>query len=66
MPYYIWEPKQDPNSENYPFGDEGSVQGLNWGPDNEDPTIWGTVLGSPIFGNPHIMGVSQNNMPAST
>ena len=24
------------------------------GPDNKDPTIWGTILGSPIFGNPHI------------
>ena len=22
------------------------------GPDNKDPTIWGTILGSPIFGNP--------------
>ena len=25
---------------------------LNWGPYNKDPTIWGTILGSPIFGNP--------------
>ena len=24
------------------------------GPDNKDPTIWGTILGSPIFGSPHI------------
>ena len=23
------------------------------GPYNKDPTIWGTILGSPIFGNPH-------------
>ena len=23
-----------------------------WGPYNKDPTIWGTILGSPIFGNP--------------
>ena len=22
-----------------------------WGPYNRDPTIWGTFLGSPIFGN---------------
>ena len=21
---------------------------------NKDPTIWGTILGSPVFGNPHI------------
>ena len=27
---------------------------LNWGPYNKDPTIWGTILGSPIFGNPHM------------
>ena len=27
---------------------------LFWGPYNEDPTIWGTRLGSPIFGNSHI------------
>ena len=27
---------------------------LFWGPYNKDPTIWGTILGSPIFGNPQI------------
>ena len=26
---------------------------LIWGPYNKDPTIKGTILGSPIFGNPH-------------
>ena len=26
---------------------------LFWGPCNKDPTIWGTILGSPIFGNSH-------------
>ena len=25
-----------------------------WGPQIKDPTIWGTILGSPIFGNPQI------------
>ena len=25
------------------------------GPYNKDPTIWGTILGSPIFGNSHIL-----------
>ena len=25
---------------------------LFWGPYNEDPTMYGTILGSPIFGNP--------------
>ena len=24
-----------------------------WGPYHRDPTIWGTILGSPIFGNSH-------------
>ena len=24
------------------------------GPYNKDPTIWVTILGSPIFGNPHM------------
>ena len=24
------------------------------GPDNKDPTIYGTILGAPIFGNSHI------------
>ena len=27
---------------------------LIWGPYNEDPTIWGTIFGSPIFGNSHM------------
>ena len=27
---------------------------LFWGPYNKDPTIWGTILGSPLFGNPHL------------
>ena len=26
---------------------------LSWGVFTKDPTIWGTTLGSPIFGNPH-------------
>ena len=26
---------------------------LFWGPYNKDPTIEGTILGSPIFGNSH-------------
>ena len=25
---------------------------LLWGPYNKDPTIWGAILGSPIFGTP--------------
>ena len=25
-----------------------------WGPYNKDPTIWATILVSPIFGNSHI------------
>ena len=27
---------------------------LIWGPYNKDPTIQGTILGSPIFGNSHV------------
>ena len=27
------------------------------GPYITDPTIWGTILGSPIFGNSHIGGL---------
>ena len=27
---------------------------LFWGPYNKDPTIQGTILGSPIFGNSHV------------
>ena len=27
---------------------------LFWGPYHKDPTIWGAILGSPIFGNSHI------------
>ena len=27
---------------------------LIWGPYNKDPTIKGTILGSPIFGNSHV------------
>ena len=26
-----------------------------WDPENKDPTIWGSVIGSPIFGNPHVI-----------
>ena len=26
---------------------------LFWRPYNKDPTSWGTILGFPIFGNPH-------------
>ena len=30
---------------------------LFWGPYNKDPTISGTVFGSPIFGNSHIISI---------
>ena len=39
---------------------------LFWGPYNKDPTISGTRLGSPIFGNYHRgVGGSLNEMPES-
>ena len=31
-----------------------------WGPCTKDPTIKGTIVGSPIFGHPHITYVPQN------
>ena len=35
---------------------------LTWGPYNKDPTIiWGTILGSPIFGNPRMFKGSAMN-----
>ena len=41
----FWEPKRE-----FP-----KVRGtLFWGPYNKDPTIWGAVVGSPIFGNSQI------------
>ena len=33
------------------------------GPYNKDPTIKGTILGSPVFGNPHI---PLNTRPLNT
>ena len=33
------------------------------GPYNKDPTIWGTILGSPIFGNSHIEGCGDPLTP---
>ena len=27
---------------------------LNWGPYHKDPTIWGTIFGTPIFGSPQV------------
>ena len=35
---------------------------LFWGPYNKDPTIWGTILGSPIFGNHHISPIGQRRV----
>ena len=32
---------------------------LFWGPYNKDRTIWVTILGSPIFGNPHMVRVTS-------
>ena len=35
-----------------------------WGPYSKDPTIQGTILGSPIFGNSHIEAHSYVEMVA--
>ena len=66
----LQEPKARPRS---PFGamiekdpDMGVSENLGtlyWGPYNKDPTIWGTILGPPIFGNSH-MGLIYK--PATT
>ena len=37
-----------------------------WGPYIKDPTIWDTMLGSPIFGNPYIELVSQMQLSSWT
>ena len=33
---------------------------LSWGPCSKDPTILGAMLGSPIFGNSHLDGLSAS------
>ena len=40
VPYYNKDPKKDHNFDNHPY--------------DKDPTIQGTILGSPIFGNSQI------------
>ena len=38
----------------YPYMGVSENRGtLFWSPYNKDPTIWGTISGSPIFGNSH-------------
>ena len=38
------------------IGEFPKIEGtLFWGPYNKDPTISGTILGSPIFGNSHTL-----------
>ena len=36
---------------------------LFWGPYNKDPTFKGTILGSPIFGNPHVLKGGEGGSP---
>ena len=35
---------------------------LFWGPYNKNPTIYGTILRSPIFGNSHIITLQNPNL----
>ena len=43
-------------SSNGPIREFPKIRGIFfWGPYNKDPTIWGTILGSPIFGNSRTM-----------
>ena len=44
-PIFIWE---FPQSRGTLFGGD---------PYNKDPTVWGTIFGSPIFGNSQIWGL---------
>ena len=38
-----------------PIWEFPKIRGTSYGgPYDEDPTIWGAVLWSPIFGNPHL------------
>ena len=36
---------------------------LFWGLYNKDPAILGTILGSPILGNSHVLAASDNMLP---
>ena len=36
------------------------------GPYKKEPTIYGTILGSPIFGNPHIMSHNTYSLHCSS
>ena len=45
------------------FPKRGGGGTLFWGPYNKDPTIWGTILGPPIFGKPRIGGWWKNVSP---
>ena len=54
---------------------KGSIKGLGFGsfrklgvpclggPYNKEPTIWGAILGSPIFGNSQILGKEWEPKP---
>ena len=60
-----------PKRENHPKGvsdilyENFRKQGVPYfgGPYNKDPTIWGTILRSPIFGNPHIVQLDPHPEP---
>ena len=47
-------------------GDHDMGGALFWGPYNKDPTSKGTILGSPIFGNSHIVVMFINGETAVT
>ena len=46
------------------MGEFPKIRGtLIWGPYNKDPTIVGTISGSPIFGNSHICILTSPHKP---
>ena len=58
MPYYNKDLKRDPNFDSHPYGSFQFPKirdTVFWVPYIKDPTIWGTIFGSPIFGNSHVV-----------
>ena len=63
----FWDPNPNPMvpQEAIQMWEFPKIRGtLFWGPYDKDPTISGTILGSPIFGNSHVVDRLQSFPPA--